>query len=100
METPVDHYGILGLSQQASLAEIKKAYRLLAKELHPDKNQSLQTETAKETWKQVQKAYEILANPEKRHEYDQGKKCAITTQPKTFLNRLWDMILTKGSKRS
>lgn len=96
METHADHYEVLGISKNASVAEIKRAYRQLARQYHPDFNPAPE---AKEKWDQVQKAYDILSDPEKRHEYDQGKKSAITTQPKAFLAELWDTILNKGLKR-
>lgn len=64
----VDYYKILKVSSKASNAEIKSAYRRLARKLHPDKNDGSE-ETAREFAK-VAKAYEVLGNPKQRAEYD------------------------------
>lgn len=63
-----DLYEALGLSRNASDSEIKKAYRRLAREYHPDVNKSAGADTR---FKEVQKAYEILSDPKKRSNYDQ-----------------------------
>jgi molecular chaperone DnaJ len=64
-----DLYEILGVSKNASAEEIKKAYRKLARQYHPDKNPG-DTE-AEERFKEIQGAYDILSDPEKRKQYDQ-----------------------------
>ncbi len=66
---PRDYYGILGVRQNASADEIKKAYRRLARELHPDVNPS---EEAQERFKDVTAAYEVLSDPQKRQIVDLG----------------------------
>lgn len=63
-----DYYEVLGLSKGASADEIKKAYRKLALEYHPDRNKS---KDAGEKFKEVTKAYEVLSDPQKRQTYDQ-----------------------------
>jgi DnaJ-class molecular chaperone len=66
-----DLYAILGVSRDASQDEIKRAYRRLAKELHPDLNPD-KPEVA-ERFKQVTAAYDILSDPERRARYDRGE---------------------------
>jgi len=64
-----DHYETLGVQRNASSDEIKKAYRKLARELHPDVNPS---EQAQEKFKSVTHAYEVLADEQSRRNYDSG----------------------------
>ena len=64
-----DYYATLGVSRDASPDEIKRAYRKLARELHPDVNQD---PGSQERFKDVTAAYEVLSDPEKRQMYDLG----------------------------
>jgi molecular chaperone DnaJ len=66
--TKRDYYEILGVSRGASEAEIKKAYRRLARDHHPDTN--LHDSGAEERFKELTEAYEVLSNPESRRAYD------------------------------
>ena len=63
-------YKTLGVSKKATAEEIKKAYRKLARQYHPDRNQG--DSAAEEKFKEVSAAYDVLSDPEKRKEYDQG----------------------------
>ncbi len=63
-----DYYDILGISRNASDAEIKKAFRRLAKECHPDRNKDDQHAESK--FKEINEAYEVLKDPQKRAAYD------------------------------
>ncbi len=63
-----DLYEILGIKRDASQEEIKKAYRKLARQYHPDVNQG--DKNTAEKFKQVKKAYDILSDPSKRERYD------------------------------
>jgi molecular chaperone DnaJ len=66
---PTDYYAVLGVPRDAAPEAIKKAYRRLARELHPDVNPDPETQ---ERFKQVTHAYEVLADPHKREMYDLG----------------------------
>src|SRR6476659_2500944 len=63
-----DFYGILGVPQDADAATIKKTYRKVARDLHPDHN--VGDRKAEERFKEVGEAYAVLSDPEKRREYD------------------------------
>ncbi|CAN5190016.1 molecular chaperone DnaJ [soil metagenome] len=76
METK-DLYKVLGLSREASQDEIRRSYRKLARANHPDANPD--DPSAENRFKEVQHAYEVLSNPEKRREYDEG--------PRSFFNQ-------------
>lgn len=69
-----DHYEVLGVSRDASADEVKKAYRKLARELHPDVNPS---EEAQERFKLVTHAYEVLSDPVQRQQYDLGPQAGF-----------------------
>ncbi len=62
-----DYYSILGVGKDASIDDIKKAYRELALKYHPDRNKS---PDAEEKFKEINEAYAVLSDPEKRKQYD------------------------------
>ncbi|OGG17009.1 hypothetical protein A3D77_03730 [Candidatus Gottesmanbacteria bacterium RIFCSPHIGHO2_02_FULL_39_11] len=69
-----DYYSLLGVSKSATPDEIKRAYRKLALEWHPDRNKS---EGASEKFKEINKAYEVLGDPKKKDMYDQYGEAAF-----------------------
>ncbi len=68
MATKRDYYEVLGVNKNSSKEEIKKAYRKLALTYHPDRNKAA---GATEKFKEINEAYEILSNPQKKEAYDQ-----------------------------
>lgn len=69
-----DYYATLGVAKSATAAEISKAYRKLARELHPDARPD--DPTAEARFKEVSEAHSVLSNPDKRKEYDQVRELA------------------------
>src|SRR5256885_1943804 len=79
-------YDTLGVKKGASADEVKKAYRKLAAQHHPDKNPG--DASAEEKFKEVQNAYDVLSDPEKRKQYDtfgaDGRRAAPGFDPRDF----------------
>jgi molecular chaperone DnaJ len=70
MADRADYYKILGVGKNASDAEIKKAYRKLARQYHPDRNSG--DKKAEERFKEISQAHDVLSDPDKRKSYDRG----------------------------
>ncbi|MGB1818383.1 MAG: DnaJ domain-containing protein, partial [Candidatus Poseidoniaceae archaeon] len=62
-----DYYEVLGVEKNADDKELKQAFRILARRYHPDKNDA---EDAESRFKEIQEAYAVLSDPEKRRQYD------------------------------
>ena len=71
-----DYYAALGVSKNATTAEIKKAYRKLARDLHPDKNPG--NKQAEEKFKAVSEAYDVLSDDKRRKAYDEARSLAAS----------------------
>jgi len=71
MAAKTDYYDILGISKGAPADEIKKAYRKQALEWHPDRHQGADKEAAEKRFKEINEAYQVLSDPQKKSAYDQ-----------------------------
>ena len=76
------HYDVLGVARDAEEAELKKAYRKLALEWHPDKNTHRHDE-AEAKFKEIRGAYETLSDPNERAWYDSHREAILRKSPLT-----------------
>src|SRR5438876_1593537 len=74
MATEVDYYTVLGISRTASDAEIKRAFRKLAQQYHPDVSSD---PAADERFKQINEAYQVLSDPQRRQAYDMFGRAGV-----------------------
>lgn len=81
-----DHYATLGLASQATLADIKKAFRQQAALHHPDRNASAQ---APARFRAVQAAYEVLSDADKRQAYDDNRRRNLLDSPIETAREIW-----------
>ena len=81
-----DHYATLGLVSDATLADIKKAFRQQASLHHPDRNASTQ---APARFRAVQTAYEVLSDVDKRQAYDDNRRRNLLDSPIETAREIW-----------
>jgi DnaJ-class molecular chaperone len=86
-----DYYFVLGVAQNASLTDIKKAFRIKAAEFHPDRNDS---ELAPEKFHAVKEAYDILSDETKRNEYDENRRRNLLDSPLDTATEIWKNYLS------
>lgn len=101
-----DYYEVLGVNKNASESELKRAYRLLARQYHPDVNKAPEAENL---FKEINEAYEVLTNPQQRSLYDQcghaGIKPEFNTGFRGFsdfdfsIDTIFDAFFGTGRKR-
>ncbi len=86
-----DHYFVLGVATNASLADIKKAYRVKAAEFHPDRNSS---ELAPMKFHAVKEAYDVLSDDAARAAYDENRRRNLLESPIETATEIWQNYLT------
>lgn len=90
-----DFYQTLGVSKNASAAEIKRAYRKLAKKYHPDMNPG--NKTAEQKFQEISEAYSVLDDPEKRRIYDKCGMAAFESGNPQAYEKAYDQMKQNGS---
>ena len=81
-----DHYAALGLAANATLADIKKAFRQRAALHHPDRSDA---QDAAERFRAVQKAYAVLSDPQARQDYDDNRRRNLLDDPLQTAQDIW-----------
>src|SRR4029078_5533448 len=78
----MDLYVLLGIEREATLEDIKRAYRRLARRLHPDINPG--DRAAEQRFRQIAEAYETLSDPDRRRRYDTAGRSVASAPPSTL----------------
>ena len=86
-----DYYFILGVATNASLTDIKKAYRIKASEFHPDRNGS---ELAPVKFHAVKEAYDVLSDAAARASYDENRRRNLLESPLETATEIWKNYLS------
>ena len=81
-----EHYAALGLKSDASLADIKKAFRQKASQFHPDRNSD---PDAPARFREVQEAYDVLSDDDKRKAYDDNRRRNLLDDPAQTAREIW-----------
>jgi DnaJ-class molecular chaperone len=87
-----DYYADLGIDADASAAAIKNAYRKKASEFHPDRNAA---PDAPARFREVQEAYDILSDAEKRQAYDETRRRSLVEKPIETAEQIWKTYMSK-----
>ncbi|MDO8652972.1 MAG: DnaJ domain-containing protein [Undibacterium sp.] len=86
-----DYYFILGIANTATLADVKKAFRLKAAEFHPDRNASV---LAPEKFHAVKEAYDVLSDESARSAYDENRRRNLLESPIETASEIWKNYLS------
>ncbi|EXI76043.1 MAG TPA: DnaJ domain-containing protein [Candidatus Accumulibacter phosphatis] len=81
-----DYYAILGIASDAASEAIRTAYRRKARQFHPDRNQAPE---ASERFREVQEAYDALADPGQRFAYDENRRRNLLDKPLETAREIW-----------
>jgi DnaJ-class molecular chaperone len=81
-----EHYAALGLKSDATLADIKRAFRQKASQFHPDRNTA---EDAPARFREVQEAYDVLSDETKRQAYDDNRRRNLLDDPAQTAREIW-----------
>ena len=81
-----EHYAALGLKSDATLSDIKKAFRQKASQFHPDRNSA---PDAPARFREVQEAYDVLSNEDKRKAYDDNRRRNLLDDPAQTAREIW-----------
>ena len=81
-----EHYAALGLKSDATLSDIKKAFRQKASQFHPDRNSD---PDAPARFREVQEAYDVLSNDDKRKAYDDNRRRNLLDDPAETAREIW-----------
>jgi curved DNA-binding protein CbpA len=87
-----DHYAALGLGSNATLADVKKAFRQKAALYHPDRNAAAD---APERFRAVQAAYDVLSDDDKRQAYDDNRRRNLLDSPIDTAREIWQSYFKK-----
>ncbi|MBI4551062.1 MAG: J domain-containing protein [Candidatus Latescibacteria bacterium] len=93
----IDYYNVLGVPETATEEDVKKAYRRLAKQYHPDRQPG--DKAAEERFKEIAAAYGVLSDPEKRHEYDQHRRFGRVHWRTGGKTPNWEDIFGRSARR-
>ena len=92
-----EHYAALGLKSDATLADIKKAFRQKASQFHPDRNTA---EDAPARFREVQEAYDVLSDDDKRKAYDDNRRRNLLDDPAQTAREIWHSYFQQVLNRS
>ncbi len=92
-----EHYAALGLKSDATLADIKRAFRQKASQFHPDRNTA---EDAPARFREVQEAYDVLSDDDKRKAYDDNRRRNLLDDPAQTAREIWQGYFQQVLNRS
>ncbi len=92
-----EHYAALGLKSDATLADIKRAFRQKASQFHPDRNTA---DDAPARFREVQEAYDVLSNEDKRKAYDDNRRRNLLDDPAQTAREIWTAYFQQVLNRS